>query len=243
MLQYTCSIGFNYMRKDKNRALKLRLKGKSYNEIHRELGIPKATLSNWFADLVLPKKALQRIDYRVSQRSYKKLIERNKRQTYLAIQRARDLKLKARSEIKNISSQHLRFIGIALYWAEGYKRFVVVKGRKRTYHPVSLSNSDQLFIKVYLRFLREICGVRNDHIMANIRIYDHMDQNYLLDYWSKITKLPRNNFGKTYYGVSISSKRKRPYNRLKYGTIQIRVNNTQLFYKIMGWIEGIAQSL
>jgi len=41
----------------------------------------------------------------------------------------------------------------------------------------------------------------------------------------------------TTYLVSISSKRKRPFNRLPYGTVQIRINNTQKFHHIMGWIE------
>ena len=44
------------MRLDKNQALKLRLLGKSYNEINKALGVPKATLSDWFADLQLSKK-------------------------------------------------------------------------------------------------------------------------------------------------------------------------------------------
>ena len=36
------------MRKDKKKAISLRLSGKSYNEISTKLGVPKSTLSSWF---------------------------------------------------------------------------------------------------------------------------------------------------------------------------------------------------
>ena len=32
---------------------------------------------------------------------------------------------------------------------------------------------------------------------------------------------------------------KRPFNRLPFGVIQVRISNTNLFHKIMGWIEGV----
>ena len=67
-------------------------------------------------------------------------------------------------------------------------------------------------------------------------------QNYSqLHIWQKITGLPEKNFGKIYYGISKSSQGKRPFTRLPYGTILIRVNSTNLFHRIMGWIEGLSE--
>lgn len=229
------------MRKDKNQALKLRLSGKSYNEITRLLDVPKSTLSGWFANLELSKEAQERIQKRVYKGALQGLIKRNKNQTYLAVKRMRAIRAKSKQEIKSITQNELKLIGIALYWAEGYKRLLVRNGRELTHHPVALTNSDPNLIVMFLGFLREICQVPDEKITADIRIYEHMNERNLLKFWQKITGLPEKNFGKIYYGISKSSQGKRPFTRLPYGTILIRVNSTNLFHKIMGWVEGLSE--
>ena len=225
------------MRNDKNQALKLRLKGKSYNEITKLLAVPKSTLSDWFTGLELSDAATERIKQRVRKGSMEGLIKRNKRQTHLAIQRARETRANAAKDIGILSKRELLLLGAALYWGEGYKRTIIKNGKPRSYHPVSLSNSDPKLIVIFLKFLREICGVEENKINAGLRIYQHQNAEHLLVYWSSLTKIPKERFEKFYYGISKSSLGKRPFNILPYGTIQIRINNTSLYHKIMGWIE------
>ncbi|MCL4391864.1 helix-turn-helix domain-containing protein [Patescibacteria group bacterium] len=227
------------MRKDKEQALKLRLSGKSYAEISRELGIPKATLSDWFSQLILPPFAQQKIQKRTRERSLAGLLNRNKNQTALAIRRRDKTRSRAQKMIGNISRRELLLIGTALYWAEGYKRTKVKNGRELTHHPVSLTNSDPNLIKLFLRFLREICNVPETKIHADVRIYEHLNEKQLLEFWSRTTNIRKEKFSKFYYGISKSSLGKRPFNILPFGTIQIRVNDTKLFHTIMGWIEGL----
>lgn len=229
------------MRKDKEKAIALRLSGKSYNEITSSLGVPKSTLSGWFCGLVLSSEARERIQQRVHSGALRGLLKRNANQTHLAVQRMREIRAESQREIKSLSQRELQLIGIALYWAEGYKRPQIRHGRDVTYHSVSLTNSDPRIIQAFLRFLREVCNVPNEKIKADIRIYEHMNSKELLTFWQKITKLPKENFGKMYYGISRSSLRKRPFNRLPHGTILIRVNSTNLFHRIIGWIEGLGR--
>ncbi len=227
------------MRKDRLLAYKLRMQGKSYTEIARSLSIAKSTLSSWFANIELPNEARERLKKRVQKKSTDILIRRNILQTHKAQQNASHLRTSGRSEITQLSPENLKLIGIALYWAEGYKRPIIRDGKTKTYHPVSLTNSDPFLVKVFLRFLREICLVPEEKIHAGLRIYEHQNEGHLLEFWSRTTRISPNNFEKFYYGVSKSSQGKRPYNILPYGTIQIRVNNTNLYHKIMGWIEGL----
>jgi hypothetical protein len=227
------------MRTDRIKALKLRLTGKSYTEICIALGIPKSTLSGWFSNLELTQKAQDRIKARVHASSLKGLIKRNKLQTHLAAERAKNLRSIHRKEINKLNSNELKLIGTALYWAEGYKRPILRNGKERSFHAVSLSNSDPTLIMLFLRFLREICDVPENQITANVRIYEHMNEENVVAFWKKITGIQSKNFGKAYYGISKSSLGKRPFNRLPYGTIAIRVNRTNIFHKIMGWIEGL----
>ena len=227
------------MRKDHDQALELRLEGKSYNEISTQLGISKSTLSGWFTGLVLSNKAQGRIKNRVAEGTLRGLIKRNKNQTHLARERMRIQRNTAREEMVSASPHDLRLIGTALYWAEGYKRAVQVKGKEKTYHPVALSNSDPVLAKVFVHFLREICNVADKDIRIEVRLYEHMNKEKVIEYWMKTLTLARSNFGNVYFGISRASQGKRPFNRLPYGTIQVRVNNTNLFHRIMGWIEGL----
>lgn len=228
------------MRKDKNKALKMRLSGKSYNEIKLSLKIPKSTLSEWFSNTKLPPDAKERLAARVYQKSLEALIKRNKNQTLIARESAKQILTQSSQEINRIDEYALKLIGACLYWAEGYKKPIVHNGKVKTHHPVALTNSDPAMIKMFLRFLTKTCNVSREKIRVDIRLYKHMNQEEVLNFWQRITGLPRRNFGKTYLGVSKSSLGARPFNRLPYGTIMVRVNNTKLFYKIMGWIHALS---
>jgi len=228
------------MRPDRDEAFKLRLTGRSYNEISKLLKIPKSTLSSWFTGLELSKVARERIRDRVNKTAIAALIKRNHSQTHIAQKKARNIRDVAKSEVCNIENRDLFMIGIALYWAEGYKRPIMENGKVKTYHPVTLSNSDPGLVKIFVRFLREVCNVPEEKITAEIRVYEHHSKSYFLDFWSKITGIPFSRLRTIKNGISISSQRIRPYNILPYGTIQIRFNSTELYHKIMGWIEGLS---
>ena len=227
------------MRKNKEQAYKLRLSGNSYSEISKILNIPKSTLSGWFSQLVLSENTRKQINRKAKEKSLVGLLRHNKNQTKLAIARANRIKNESALEIENFSKKELILLGAALYWAEGYKRPIIRHGREVTYHKVSLTNSDPYLVKCFLRFLRELCCVPEGKIKASIRIFEHHNENELQRYWQKETGIKNENFGKVYNGISKSSMGKRPFNRLPYGVIQIVVADTNLFHKIMGYIEGI----
>ncbi len=231
------------MRSDKEAALKLRLSGKSYREINILLHVPKSTLSGWLSDVIISQELKVKIEERAHKKSIEGLIKRNKNQTFLAIKRASETRNKAALEIKTLSKSELLHLGIALYWAEGYKRSIVRNGRELTHHPVSLTNSDPALVKLFLKFLREYCAIPENKIKASVRLFPHQNEKELLSFWRKETGIAKENFGKTYYGISKSSTGKRPYNRLPYGIIQIVVADTQLFHRIMGYIEGIKEMM
>lgn len=223
------------MRDDKQKAKKLRLKGYSYNEIKEKLGIPKSTQSGWFKELKLPDKAKERLEKRKT-KGTKHLIKRNKRQTKKAKKKAEKIKKKASSSIKELTHEELKLIGCSLYWAEGYKR-------QELGCTVSLANSDPKLVAVFMKFLRQVCKVSNSRFRAQLFLYDNIKEEEAKDFWTEVTDIPKTQFQKTQTETSISSKRDRPHNRLPYGTIQIRVSDTDLFHKIMGWTKGIKQQL
>ena len=227
------------MRNDKELAIKMRLKGKSYGEIHKKFGIPKSTLSGWLSDVVLLKKARARIWQRTQAKGFRALIRRNKNQTVEAKRRMRHLRLAGQKAVGKITLRDLFIMGVALYWAEGYKRPVRRRGREVTHHVVSLTNSDPVLVKIFLRFLRQWCKVPKEKIKASVRVFPRQSMEKLQYYWERQTGLGRKNFFAPLRTISISSRRKRPFNRLPYGVVQIRVADTALFHTIIGYIDGL----
>src|SRR3989344_8168479 len=124
----------------RSRALQMRLKGHSYNEISEILNISKSTLSLWLRDVVLSDKARERLSGRVRQGVFNGLIKRNKMQTHVAQIRSREIRLKAAARIERVLDKDLLLIGAVLYWAEGYKRPLVRNGRQLTSHAISFVN-------------------------------------------------------------------------------------------------------
>lgn len=227
------------MTKVREKALKLRLSGYSYNEINKKLGIPKSTLSGWFSDLILSKKSQERLNKRKTLGT-KTLIRRNKKQTHDAWKRAVEIRRKSKEKISKITKRDLFILGISLYWAEGHKKLAVKNGKEITSHAISFTNSDPEMIRIFVIFLKSFFpGISNRDITVGVRIFKHMNEKQVLSFWRKVTELPSECFSKCLCVVSKSSQRKRPFNRLPYGTVQIRVNSTDKFHELMGWVEGI----
>ncbi|MDQ1299463.1 MAG: hypothetical protein QG636_131 [Patescibacteria group bacterium] len=221
------------------KALALRLKGKSYNEINSELGIPKATLSGWLKDVVLSDRARARLNSRVHQGVLNGLVKRNKLQTKEAEERSRLIRTTAKREIEKLSLENLRLIGTSLYWAEGYKRAKFRNGKERTWHAISFVNSDPEMVTLFVSFLRKVMDIPAESIRLSMRLYPHINEAEAQRYWLKSTGLLKENFCKTTNLVSSASKGIRPYNRLPWGTLQVEVCNTPQFHRLMGWIEGV----
>lgn len=226
------------MNEVRDRALKLRLAGSSYNEIRDCLDVPKSTLSGWFKHIVLSDTAHARLALRTNIGSAT-LIKRNKMQTHKAEQRAREMHMLAKEEVPILTKRDLLIIGAVLYWAEGYKRLHIRDGKERMSHTISFVNSDPAMIKVFLRFLQEILKVLTDEIHLTMRLYPHINEESARTYWMKVTGFPFSRFHRTTNMVSIASKNKRPYNRLPYGTLQVAVYNTAKFHHLLGLIEGV----
>lgn len=222
--------------------MKLRLKGHSYNEIKAKLGIPKSTLHTWFWNIVLSKEARVRLDSRIKSGGLY-LIKRNKMQTHHARQRAERIKNIAREQIPTIDRNTLLIIGAVLYWAEGYKRLQIRGGKVLTAHVISFVNADPDMVRAFVRFAKEILLVPAEKMCVYMRLYDHINEGTAMKYWLEVTGLPSSAFRKTTNMISIASQRKRPFNRLPFGTVQIQIAQTEKFYEIMGLIEGVKKQL
>ncbi|MHB8903735.1 MAG: hypothetical protein ACYC40_01350, partial [Patescibacteria group bacterium] len=98
---------------------------------------------------------------------------------------------------------------------------------------VKFVNSDPEMIRIFLRFLREICGVNEDRLKALIHLYPDHNENKLKSFWINLTKINKKNFYKSY----IHEGKKGSYkNKSKWGTITINYADKHLFELLLEWI-------
>lgn len=213
---------------EKEKARALRGQGKSINEIVKEAGLAKGSVSVWVRDIVLTKEQKNKLSLRghtleaIENRRISRLFNENKRRRMIID--------KAKEEINHISFDNLKIIGAMLYLGEGSK---TNRGSAK------LSNSDPIVIKMIMKFFREVCAVPEDKFRAHIHTFENADVEATEKYWSKVTRIPRRQFYKTYIKQSIASLHKRK--TLPWGTCEVGVNDTKLFLTIMGWIERIKE--
>jgi len=122
-----------------------------------------------------------------------------------------------------IAEEKLKIAGIMLYWAEG-----TLRG-----NTVDFANSNPNMIKIFLKFLRQICGISEERLRVYLYAYSHCDLEKIKKYWSKITKIPLSQFTKPYIregNLNIT------HRKLPFGLVHIRYNDKRLLKIIDCWI-------
>jgi len=224
--------------KDKEKAINLRIQGLSYGQIQAILAIPKSTLSCWLKDIELSETAKHKILARVHNTSVAALIRRNKLQTTLAQDRSNLIRVLAKKEfrvlLKNKTKRNLFLTGVSLYWAEGYKQGAYGGKNKN----IDFTNSDPKMVKLMLNFFTEICSVDKSKIKIQLMAHKNLNHNQAINFWSKLLKLPKNNFNKVY---SLPIRPSSRPNRLAHGTVHLRFSDVKVFFRIIGWLDGLQE--
>ena len=220
------------MRKDKESAIRLRREGKSYNEIHRILGIPKSTLSGWFRDLRFSGCIKIKLVNETKMIWARNITNYNKKRAAAALKNALRIQKLESKKVKNISNRELWLLGTALYWAEG---------SKRERWQARFTNSDPDMIRFIMRYFRNICNVKEEKFRLTVQIHPNVSDGIAKNYWHSVTKLPFSQFYKTLVAVSKASKNKRNPKRLPYGTLKISISDVNIVNKIKGWLKGLTQ--
>ena len=221
--------------KEKLKAIKLRKQGLSYGEILKQISVAKSTLSLWLRSVGLAKRQKQRLTEKRLAAALKGAQTKKKQRLFIT----EEIKSKARNEIKKVSRRELWLIGTAFYWAEGSKQKEHNVSQK-----VKFSNSDQGAIKIFLKWLQDICKIPKKNIYFRISLHDSAINRLskIQKYWSEVTKFRINNFQKIDWKKhNPKTKRKNVENKY-FGLLNVCVKkSTNLNRRITGWIEGVCK--
>lgn len=187
----------------------LRSNGFSISEIVKETGKSKSIVSKYIKDVKIKSK-------------YKKiLLSKRDWNKDKSLSEWNEARLKSARYIKNISDKESLLILASLYWGEGTKR------------ELNIINSDPQMLRVVIICFKKL-GIKNSQIKVTIRIYEDINQEVLINYWSNVLKLPK----KCFKNVNVLYGKK--MGKLPNGMCRIRVEKSSKYFKlIMSLIERI----
>ncbi|MEK7662339.1 MAG: hypothetical protein AAB355_02505 [Patescibacteria group bacterium] len=210
----------------KQRAIRLRKRGLTYNYIEKKLGIRRSTLDYWLNGLELTPKALSKI-------KRKKIISLQKARAKAVIwhneQKQKRLNL-AKHNAKILVS-HIRKtnnvmkLALAiLYMGEGFKSI----------EETGLGSSDPLILRFFIKALRKLYGLKSNNFRCQLSL--RMDQNAekTKAYWSKELNLPLSTFMHVFYDKRAIG---RTYPSYK-GVCQVRCGNVAIQRELV-WISKL----
>ncbi len=120
------------------------------------------------------------------------------------------------TDIDSPEKSELLSLGIGLYMGEGSKKHQ---------HQVRFTNSDPTLIRIFLKFLRDICCVNPSKVKAWLNVFDDVSFKETMSFWLNQTQILEENFMKP----TIRPHRTGTYkSKSPYGTLTIIVCNTNL---------------
>lgn len=211
------------MRKDREKAIELRRSGKSYKQIRAKLGIPIATLSDWFKSepWSYEIKNILASQASLSNPIKIKLMIKSTKQKWQKIHR--QWQEEAIREFPKLKNNSLFMAGLMLYWGEGDKK--LENGQ------VVVSNSDPHLIRLFYLFLIRAINIPPEKISMRLLLYPDLIDSVQKNLWSKATKIPLDLFKK-----STTIQGRHPTKRNSYGVCMIRIHSRQLKEKIIKWL-------
>ena len=92
-------------------------------------------------------------------------------------------------------------------------------------------------IKIFIYILNNYFGVKNDQLIITVRYFTGMNRDNCLNFWSKITKVPKNKI-RMYYNDGGSK------GRTEFGMCRIGVRKSGYLFKLVrSIIENISNNL
>lgn len=114
--------------------------------------------------------------------------------------------------------QALYGLGVGIYWGEGNKKSLTA---------VRVGNTDANLLKVFIRFLVEICGVKYEKIRYGLQIFTDIEESEALEFWQKELNIDRNQIMPTISRVK-SGKIGTYKTKNQYGVMTVYVFNRKL---------------
>ena len=208
-------MGYRGKVAEQARARKLRAQAWTLQQIADELGVAKSSVSLWVRDVEFqarpPARARRREPNALQRRKQAEIDE---------------LLAAGRAHIGRLSDRDLLIAGVALDAGEGSKR----DGQ------VNFANSDPRQIRFFCHWLRTMFDVDESRLRVWLYLHAHLDLDAAVGFWSAVTGIPAEQFGKPYRAVVDSSIRTTKH---VHGCVGIAYACSRTHRAIMGLVHAL----
>lgn len=188
-----------YLIETKEKAITLRKQGYSLKEISEHLKIAKSTASSWLSSINLSVSAQRKLQKKQILGQYKTVLLKRK-QKNLRIKAAEE---KAYEIIKSLSfsQEYIKLCCALMWWCEGNKNSSFLR----------FTSSDVTLIKNFLSLLRKGFMLDESKFRILVHLHAYHNDDTQKKFWSQVTKIPLNQFHKSFQKMNTGKRTKENY--------------------------------
>lgn len=215
------------------RARELRLDGYSMKSIAQTVGVTTSTVSLWCRDIPLTELQMRKLIERSRLGSLRGRLKGAKVQQERRLALIEKYKEEGITKFSGVSEKEFFIAGVALYWAEGYR-----KGRK-----ISFVNSDPSMMRFMISWFCRFFEVSLSEFRFRVDINEiHLEREEIVkNYWIETLGIPLSQFQKTSFKKIANKKVYINFNE-HYGTLRFEIlKPVRILYPLIGFIEGLSK--
>jgi transposase len=212
-------------------ARELRSEGHDYEQIAKQLGVAKSSVSLWVRDMPIPQRLSYEECRKRSAEGSRRYwdAERKVREARRAVERTA-----AAAEIGGLDHREILIAGAVAYWCEGAKS----KPHRRA-NRVTFINSDPALITFFLKFL-DAAGVSRDDLVLRLYIHESADVEAAERFWYQLIGVPPSQFRRSVLKHHNPTTIRRNTGANYYGCLRVDVRSSGWLYrKIEGWTSAV----
>jgi len=214
---------------EQEKAKLLRIKGYSLKEIANLLNVAESSASAWVRDVPLSKIAKNRLLKKIKLGQF--VAAENKKARTRALELEYFNNAKEFVEGVEINESYAKLLCAAIYWCEG------AKNNRRG--GVEFMNSDPQLIKTFLHLFKTSFDVDVNRFRLLVHLHSHHNIGTEIDFWSKITKISKEQFQKPYIKQNGGKRIRDNY----HGCLSLRYYDTKIFRQLLAMSKALLGKL
>jgi hypothetical protein len=196
----------------------MRARNMTLHDIATALGVSKSSVSLWVRDVPFtPSKRRTGPQRRPHPFHEAKLAQ------------IAALKVEGIERIGTLSDAAFLAAGVALYAGEGAKRDGAV----------TFANTNPEIVRFHCEWLRRFFEIDEHRLRVRVYLHEGLDLDAAELHWSRVTRIPRAQFGKPYRAIANPTRR---LTKHEYGCVYVRYSCTQTHRRIMGLVSALLMS-
>lgn len=185
----------------------------------------------WCREVILSREQTEILAKSARDPYYGKRFDNIQKQKMARMEKIAKLAYEGEKEVGLLSKRELFLVGIALYWAEGYKKD----------SQAGLGSSDPGMILLFIKWLKTCFGYSDTDLLVRVTVNEAHEYRIkeITKFWSKLLQIDENQFKKPFYQ---HVKWKKVYENPEeyFGVLRVRVRKSSDFLrKIRGYIQGL----